>query len=134
MKLMLWIVMAAAGMLPAGTALAQTDSPNAAPRGRGFGFGYGGPPQSLEERVGRQAACLERHGGVCPRAGCPWGWAPGAGYGAGWRRGSDGVGGGRGLGPGPGYGWRRGLRDGTGPRSLQGTCPLGNPPGSRGRR
>ncbi len=30
------------------------------------GRGYGGPPQSEQERAARQAACLERNGGVCP--------------------------------------------------------------------
>jgi hypothetical protein len=31
-----------------------------------------------------------------------------------------------GQGNGAGQGWRHGLRDGTGPRSANGTCPLNN--------
>ena len=33
------------------------------------GKGYGGPPQSEEERVARQQACLDANGGVCPNGG-----------------------------------------------------------------
>jgi hypothetical protein len=72
------------------------------------GFGYGGPPKTEQERAARQAACLERNGGVCPsggpRANCPAGR--------------------QGQGKGAGKGWGRGLRDGTGPRAANGTCPL----------
>lgn len=108
-------VAALVGLLTGGVALAQNQSANSP---RGSGFGYGGPPQSAEARAARQAACLERHGGVCPQGGpraeCPrWGQGQGAGK---------------------GYGYRRGLRDGTGPRSVDGTCPLGNTPLQRGRR
>ena len=73
----------------------------------GCGKGYGGPPQSQEERAARQAACLEKNGGICPNGGprtnCPAG--------------------GMGKGKGAGNGGRHGLRDGTGPRSANGTCP-----------
>jgi hypothetical protein len=72
------------------------------------GRGYGGPPKTEQERAARQAACLEANGGVCPNGGprtnCPAG-AIGQARTAG-----------RGLG--------KGLRDGTGPRSVNGTCPL----------
>lgn len=48
-----------------------------------------------------------------------------------------GRGGGRGNGPGAGNGGgqrkRQGLRDGTGPRHADGTCPKGNVPQRRGR-
>lgn len=49
--------------------------------------------------------------------------------------GPRGPGGGKGPGPGMGKGQqkRQGLRDGTGPRSEDGTCPLGNPPRRAGR-
>ena len=75
------------------------------------GCGYGGPPQTEQERAARQAACLEKNGGVCPNGGpqvnCPAG--------------------GKGQGKGAGKGWGKGLRDGTGPRSANGTCPLAAP-------
>jgi hypothetical protein len=97
-----WI---AAGLLLAGNSLLAGNGPG--PNGRG----YGGPPKSDEERAARQAACLERNGGVCPnggpRADCPrYGQrSPGSGY---------------------GKGARQGLRDGTGPRAANGTCPRVN--------
>lgn len=73
----------------------------------GKGKGYGGPPQSQEERAARQGACLEKNGGICPNGGprtnCPAG--------------------GMGKGKGAGNCGRNGLRDGTGPRSANGTCP-----------
>jgi hypothetical protein len=123
MKLNLLTVIAVAGVLAAGTALAQDNS--GAGR-RGQGRGYGGPAQSNEERAARQAACLEKNGGVCPnggpRAECP-------GYGQG-----KGQGQGRGFCGGRGEGQGRGLRDGTGPRSVDGTCPLGNTPRQSGKR
>lgn len=97
----------AAGLVLAGTSLLAGNGPG--PSGRG----YGGPPKSDEERAARQAACLEKNGGVCPnggpRAECP-------GYGQG----------GQGKGNGQGQGWRRGARDGTGPRAANGTCPRVN--------
>jgi hypothetical protein len=78
------------------------------------GGGYGGPPKTQAERIARQQACPlpgVQCPGVCP-IGCPGRQGKGAG-----------------LGPrnGAGYGYRRGLRDGTGPRSVNGTCPLLSP-------
>ena len=91
----------AAGLLLGGMAVSTV---------AGNGPGYGGPPKSEEERAARQAACIERNGGVCPnggpRTGCP--------------------GMGRGKGNGNGQGWRRGARDGTGPRAGTATCPVNN--------
>jgi len=75
------------------------------------GKGYGGPPKTEQERAARQAACLEKNGGVCPNGGpqanCPAGK--------------------RGQSKGAGKGWGKGLRDGTGPRNANGTCPLTAP-------
>jgi hypothetical protein len=102
------------GLVVAGLAIGGTAVSLLAQNGPGQGrngFGYGGPPKSAEERAARQAACIERNGGVCPnggpRADCPR----------------------RGMGPrnGAGQGWRRGLRNGTGPRSAKGTCPMIKP-------
>lgn len=77
------------------------------PGGGPNGKGYGGPPKTEQERAARQAACLEKNGGVCPngdpQAKCPAG------------RQGQGKGGGKGL------------RDGTGPRNANGTCPLTAP-------
>ncbi len=111
MKHNILAVIAVASLLAAGTTLAQS-GPGTGPRGQSNG--YGDPPKSAEERAARQAACLEKNGGVCPQAGV---CAPG-----------------KGQGQGNGYGHRRGLRDGTGPRSADGTCPNGNTPPQRGRR
>lgn len=96
--------MMVAGLLIAGAALTAF-----AQNGPGKnGCGYGTPPKSAEERAARQAACLEKNGGVCPnggpRANCP-------GYGQG------------GQGKGNGKCARQGLRDGTGPRGANGSCP-----------
>lgn len=81
----------------------------------GNGKGYGGPPQSQEERAARQAACLEKNGGVCPNGGsqtnCPAG--------------------GMGKGQGKGKGGQHGLRDGTGPRNASGTCPSASAQGQK---
>jgi hypothetical protein len=74
--------------------------------------GYGGPPQSQEERVARQAACLEKNGGTCPNGG-PRTNCPGLG---------------QGHGKGAGHGWRRGACDGTGPLNTGATCPKTNSP------
>lgn len=101
MKLNPLAVMAAAGLLAVGTVLAGNGP---GPRGKG----YGGPPQSAEERAARQAACLEKNGGVCPQGG-PRANFPGIG---------------RGPGQGQGYQWRRGARDGTGPRAGTTNCPV----------
>lgn len=111
MKIHILTVLAVASLLAVGTTFAQ-NAPGNGPRGQGKG--YAGPPQTAEERAARQAACLEKNGGVCPQGGpraeCP------------------------GLGQGKGKGQGRGLRDGTGPRSADGTCPLGNAPAKAGRR
>jgi hypothetical protein len=98
-----------AGLLMGGTALSVL-AQNVPGQGRN-GCGYGGPPQTKEERATRQAACLEKNGGVCPNGG-PRANCPGRGMG---------------QGNGAGQGWRHGLRDGTGPRSTNGTCPLNTP-------
>lgn len=65
-----------AGLIVAGLMLAGTSSmfaQNAQTNGQCKG--YGGPPQSEQERIARQAACLEKNGGVCPQGGpkanCP---------------------------------------------------------------
>ena len=103
-KAIVGCVTAALLLAVGGTELLGQNGPG--PNGRG----YGGPPQSQEERAARQASCLQTNGGVCPNGGsrtnCP----------------------GRGMGPGngAGQGGRHGLRDGTGPRSANGTCPLNN--------
>ena len=72
------------------------------------GCGYGGPPKTAEERAARQAVCLEKNGGVCPNGG-PRANCPGYGQGA--------------QGKGNGKCARQGVRDGTGPRSADGTRP-----------
>ncbi len=119
MKLSIISAIALGTVLAAGTAFAQNSTGNG-PRGQGKG--YGGPPQSNEERAARQEACLEKNGGVCPRGGpradCP-GMGQGKGQGKRW---------------GNGQGQGKGLRDGTGPRGVDGTCPLGNAPRGRGRQ
>ena len=97
-KAIVGCVTAALFLSVAGTAVFGQNGPG--PKGRG----YGGPPQSQEERAARQASCLPTNGG--PRTNCP--------------------GRGMGQGNGAGQGWRHGLRDGTGPRSANGTCPLNN--------
>ncbi len=90
--------------------------------GNGNGKGYGGPPQSQEERAARQAACLEKNDGVCPNGG-PQENCQGQG-----KSQCRGKGQGQCNGKGSGYGHRNGLRDGTGPRSVNGTCPNTNAP------
>lgn len=73
------------------------------------GCGYGTPPKSAEERAARQAACLEKNGGVCPnggpRANCP------------------GMGAGKGQGQGKGQCQGKGACDGTGPKGPNGKGP-----------
>ncbi len=97
-----WIL---AGLLVSGAALSL--SAQAGP-GRN-GWGYGGPPQTAEERAARQAACLERNGGVCPNGGP--------------RINCSGFG----LGPGQGRGYgqcaRIGLRDDAGPLEVNNSRP-----------
>lgn len=97
------LIMAASLMV--GTALAQ-NGPGCC------GRGYGGPPKTDEERAARQAACLEKNNGVCPNGGPREGCHLGQGKQA-------------------GKGGRCGLRDGTGPRSVNGTCPLAKQPQPR---
>jgi len=89
-----------AGLMLAGgsTVFAQNAQCN------GQGKGYGGPPQSEQERLARQAACLEKNGGVCPQGGP--------------RKECQGVGQGKGQGKG------NGVCDGTGPKG-QGKGPQG---------
>jgi hypothetical protein len=97
MKLNTLALLVAAGLLAVGTTFAQNG-----PGPRGQGKGCGGPPQSAEERAARQAACLEKNGGVCPQGG------PGANC----------------QGKGQGNQGRHGARDGTGPRAGTGACPV----------
>ena len=97
-------VLVAAALLTAASAFAQNGP---GPRGKG----YGGSPQSMEERAARQAACLEKNGGICPqggpRANCP------------------------GKGQGLGNCYRRGARDGTGPRAGIANCPVNPAPSQK---
>jgi hypothetical protein len=79
--------------------------------GPGNGRGYGGAPKSDAERAARQAACIEKNGGVCPNGG-PRASCPGLGQGKG--QGQQGQ----------GKGQRRGACDGTGPRAGTGNCSL----------
>ena len=85
------------------TMFAQTSSAPG-PKGRG----YGGPPKTEEERAARQQACPQE----CGQGTCPQGGPRGQGFCRGQGRGNGG-----------GYGYRHGLRDGTGPRSQNGSCP-----------
>ncbi len=96
------------GMMVAALVIAGATITAFAQNGPGNGRGYGAAPKSDAERAARQAACQEKNGGVCPnggpRANCP-------SYGQG------------GQGKGNGKCARQGSRDGTGPRSANGTCP-----------
>lgn len=92
------------GLIAAGLLLGGMTMTTFAGNGPGNGRGYGGPPKSDEERAARQAACLEKNGGVCPNGG------PKA----------------AGQCNGKGQGARHGLRDGTGPRAGTGNCPVNN--------
>ena len=121
MKLNILAVIAVASLLAAGATFAQNQNcTGSGPRGQGKG--YGGPAQTVEERAARQAACLEKNGGVCPNGG-PRTECAGLGQGQG-----------KGKMQGKGNGQCNGLRDGTGPRSANGTCPRGNTPQQRGPR
>jgi len=95
------------GLIAAGLLLGGMTLATIAGNGPGNGKGYGGPPQSEAARAARQAGCVEKNGGICPNGGprtnCPAG--------------------GMGKGQGAGNCGRNGLRDGTGPRSANGTCP-----------
>jgi len=97
----------AAGLLVGGTSLLAGNGPGP------NGCGYGGPPKSEQERAARQAACLERNGGVCPNGG-PRAECPGQGLG---------------KGPRQGKGCGQGVCDGTGPKGPKG--PNGNGPRAR---
>ena len=111
MKHNMLAMIAVASLLAVGTTFAQSGNGTGQ---RGQGKGYGGPPQSAEERDARQDGCVEKNGGVCPQDGvCTSG---------------------KGRGNGNGKGQRQGLRDGTGPRSADGTCPNGNTPAKGGRK
>lgn len=91
----------AAGLLVGSSSLLAGNGPG--PNGRG----YGGPPKSEEERAARQAACLEKNGGVCPNGG-PRAECPGYGQGRGQRNGT---------------GCGKGACDGTGPKGPNGNGP-----------
>ena len=109
-------VMVIAGLLMSGAAFSLL-AQNGPDQGCNVkGKGYGGPPQSQEERSARQAACLEKNGGVCPnggpRANCP-------SYDKG--------------GQGKGKCAGQGLRDGTGPRGANGNCAQGKITQQQGR-
>jgi hypothetical protein len=105
MKRSAFVGLVVAGLLMSGAAV--TSLAQSCPGRGGNGKGYGGPPKTEQERAARQAACLEKNGGVCPNGG-PKADCPGRGTG---------------QGKGAGQGGRHGLRDGTGPRSANGTCP-----------
>jgi hypothetical protein len=57
------------GLIAAGMLLGGMTVSTFAGNGPGNGRGYCGPPKSAEERAARQAACLEKNGGVCPNGG-----------------------------------------------------------------
>jgi hypothetical protein len=98
------------GLIAAGLLLGGMTVSTFAGNGPGNGRGYGGPPKSDAERAARQAACIEKNGGVCPNGG-PRANCPGLG---------------QGKGQGQGQGQRRGACDGTGPRAGTGNCPANN--------
>jgi hypothetical protein len=79
--------------------------------GPGNGKGNGGPAKSDADRAARQAAGLEKNGGICPNGG-PRANCPGLGQGKG-----------KGQGLGQGKVQRRGACDGTGPRAGTANCP-----------
>jgi len=99
------------GLVAAGLLMSSAAANLLAQNAQCNGRGYGGPPKSDEQRIARQAACLEKNDGVCPNGGprsnCPR-------YGQG------------GQGKGNGMCARQGNHDGTGPRSTNGTCPRAN--------
>lgn len=98
------------GLIAAGLLLGGMSLSALAGNGPGNGKcqGYGGPAKSAEERAARQAACLEKNGGVCPNGG-PRAECSGSGQG--------------GQGKGNGKCARQGARDGTGPRAGTAACP-----------
>jgi hypothetical protein len=108
MKKNTFVGLIVAGFLIAGAGL-SLNAQNCAGQG-GNGKGYGCAAKTEQERAARQAACSEKNGGVCPTGG-PKATCQGNGTGAGKGKAAA------------GNGARRGLRDGTGPRSANGTCP-----------
>ena len=94
-KILSYLVASALLTLSATSLLAQ---------GGGKGRGYAAPAQTAEARAARQAAC-PKNGTQCPAV-CP-------------KTGTAKQGQCNGTGQGKG----QGLRDGTGPRSANGTCP-----------
>jgi hypothetical protein len=96
------------GLIAAALLLGGMAASTFAGNGPGNGKGYGGAPKSDAERAARQAACIEKNGGVCPNGG------PSA----------AGQCNGQGRGQGQGKGQRRGACDGTGPRAGTGNCPV----------
>jgi len=97
------------GLIAAGLLLGGMTLTTFAGNGSGNGRGNGGPAKSDGERAARQAACIEKNGGVCPNGG-PQANCPGLGQG-------------KRQGQGQGKGQRRGACDGTGPRAGAGNCP-----------
>ena len=96
LKLTLGGILAALLLVAAPASLLAQSCPGGGPNGKG----YGGPPKTEQERAARQAACLEKNGGVCPNGGpqanCTLG------------------------GKGQGKGAGKGVCDGTGPRAGKG--------------
>jgi hypothetical protein len=97
LKLTLGGIIAALVLATAPASLLAQSCPGGGPNGKG----YGGPPKTEQERAARQAACLQKNGGVCPNGG------PQANC----------TIGGKGLGKGAG----KGVCDGTGPSAGKGT-------------
>jgi hypothetical protein len=100
------------GLMVVGLWMSGAAADGFAGNGPGSGRGYGAPAKSNEERAARQAACIEKNGGVCPNGG-PRANCPGIGQGKG-----------QGQGQGQGKGQRRGACDGTGPRAGTANCPV----------
>lgn len=107
LKLTLGGIIVALVLATAPASLLAQSCPGGGPNGKG----YGGPPKTEQERAARQAACLEKNGGVCPNGGpqanCPAG--------------------GMGQGKGAGKGAGKGLCDGTGAGKAKGTGPSAAP-------
>lgn len=116
MKPNLAAIVAAASLLVTAITVAQ-NAPTPCPAGQRAVCAN--PALTSQERAARQAACLEKNGGVCPKGGaqatCP----------------KTGQGPGKGAMKGKGNGRCAGLRDGTGPRSQNGTCTQAQPQAAR---
>lgn len=106
LKVTLGAILVGALLSAMSVSLIAQNCPGGGPNGKG----YGGPPKTEQERAARQAACLQKNGGVCPNGG------PQANCQAGSQKQCKG-----------GKGWGKGLRDGTGPRNGSGTCPMTAP-------